>query len=123
MTGESDSAGTTTSTSGTSGLRIATYDFGDERGGAALRLLLANHPLIDANRIERWTRVVAKRFMAHPPDTFLLSITRGEQRDEALVFDRMFRKSGFTGRVVLGWWKSKPVRQSARLQLKDVGFD
>ena len=104
-------------------MRIATYDFGDERGGAALRLLLANHPLIDANRIERWTPVVAKRFVVHPPDTFLLSITRVEQRDEALAFARMLRKSGFTGWIVLGWWKSKPLRQSTRLQLQDAGFD
>jgi hypothetical protein len=71
--------------------------------------------------------------MAHPPDRFLLSITQIEPRDEALAdealadealaFARMSRKNGFTGWILLGWWKSKPLRQSTRLQLKDAGCD
>jgi len=119
-TGETDSAATAISTVW---LRVATYDFGDERASAVLRLLLANHPLIDAQRVERWTPVVRRRLMVHPPDTFLLSITRVEQRDEAVAFARMLRKSGYAGWIVLGWWKSKSLRQSTRRQLKEAGFD
>lgn len=105
------------------GLRIATNDFGDVRAGAALRLLLANQPLIDAQRIERWTPIVARRLMNHPPDTILLSITGVEQRDDAVAFARVLRKNGFVGWIFLGWWKSKSLRQSTRRHLKEAGFD
>jgi len=104
-------------------LRIATYDFGDERASHALRVLLANQPLIDASPIENWTPIVARRLMRYPPDTFLVSITRVEQRDEAVAFAKMLRKSGYQGWIVLGWWKSKSLRQSTRRQLKEAGFD
>jgi predicted PurR-regulated permease PerM len=105
------------------GLRIATYDFGDVLAGAALRLLLANQPSIDAQRIERWTPIVARRLMIHPPDTILVSITRVDQRDDAVAFARVLRKNGFGGWIVLGWWKSKSLRQSTRRQFKEAGFD
>jgi hypothetical protein len=105
------------------GLRVSTYDFGDARAAAGLRLLLANQPLIDAQRIERWTPIVARRLMVHPPNTILLSITRVEQREDAVALARMLRKNGYAGWIVLGWWKTKSLRQSTRRQLKDAGFD
>lgn len=105
-------------------LRVATFSLGDPRGASVLQVLFSGRPEVEMVLDQATvTPYLMRQCVTAEVEVVVLSITGPSARQVLESTCQTLRRSGYDGWIAVGWWRSRPLRESTKRAFKEAGAD